>query len=66
MIYESTSPLCVTDLSMSRSLALGCLSGLPGISDGTSLCAWGCVCDGECVRVNVYVSYYLFTTASSC
>lgn len=47
LIYESTSLPCVTDLSMSRGLALGGLSGLPGVSDGTSLSLLGggvCMC----------------------
>lgn len=44
VIYETTSLPCVTYLSMSPGLAQGSLSGLPGVSDGTSLSAWGCVC----------------------
>lgn len=52
VIYESTLP-CVTDLSMRLGLAQGSLSGLPGVSDRTSLSAWGCV--RLCYRVCVCV-----------
>ena len=49
LIHESTSLPGVTDLSISPGLAQGGLSGLPGVSNGTSLSACVCVCVCVCV-----------------
>ena len=66
LIHESTSLPGVTDLSISPGLAQGGLSGLPGVSNGTSLSACVCVCVCVLRKHTGLIPYCPFTAASSC